>query len=35
MLSLSVTLGLILGGILYSLWKTRGDISKSALIVRD
>ena len=28
-LSLSVTLGLIIGGILYSLWRTRSDIKKS------
>jgi len=27
-LSLSVTLGLIIGGILYSLWRTRSDIKK-------
>jgi tellurite resistance protein TerC len=34
MLSLSVTLGLILGGILYSLWRTRGDMSKSAVTIK-
>jgi tellurite resistance protein TerC len=35
LLSLTVTLGLIIGGILYSLWKTRGDTDKSAAIVKD
>jgi len=34
-LSLAVTLGLILGGILYSLWKTRGDTSKSAVTLKE
>jgi tellurite resistance protein TerC len=34
-LSLTVTLGLIIGGILYSLWKTRGDESKSAVTVKE
>jgi tellurite resistance protein TerC len=33
-LSLSVTLALIIGGILYSLWKTRGDLRKSAVIIK-
>ena len=34
-LSLTVTLGLIISGILYSLWKTRGDIRKSAVTVKE
>jgi tellurite resistance protein TerC len=35
LLSLTVTLGLIISGILYSLWKTRGDIRKSAVTVKE
>jgi tellurite resistance protein TerC len=34
-LSLSITLGLILGGILYSLWKTRGEISESIVTLKE
>jgi tellurite resistance protein TerC len=30
-LSLSVTFGLIAGGVLFSLWKTRSDASKQEL----
>lgn len=35
MLSLGVTLGLIISGILYSLWKTRGDDSEGTVIVKE
>lgn len=34
-LSLVVTLGLILSGVLYSLWKTRGGISESVVTLKD
>lgn len=35
LISLTVTLGLIAGGILYSLWKTRGDVDKSAVTIKE